>query len=284
MFRIGLMDYHLDEWHAQNYPRMLRQAIAAQGLDMEVAWAWAACDKPGGMPNVRWSEIQGIPLAASPESLAAACDGVMILAPSFPQAHLTYALPAFARGLPVYIDKIFAPSPQAGQEIFDLAATLGAPLFSSSALRFDRALDDYREGAGAHARWCLTCGPNSFSVYAIHQIEMLQTVLGHPGGAPLRVKALGNEGGRTLLFDFGGGRMGQMVQMDALPFQLTVSDGKICRHQAMGDDFFQRLVDAILSFFRTGWAPVPPADTIAALKMLDASKQALERPDEWLRL
>lgn len=47
MFRIGLIDYYLDEWHAQNYPRMLRQEIAAQGLDMEVALAWAECRQAG---------------------------------------------------------------------------------------------------------------------------------------------------------------------------------------------------------------------------------------------
>lgn len=284
MFRIGLIDYYLDEWHAQNYPRMLREEIAAQGLDMEVVLAWGACDKPGGMTNQAWSIAQQVPLAGSLTELCERVDGVMILAPSFPEKHLEYALPAFQRGLPVYMDKIFAPSPGEGQRIFEAARAHDAPLFSSSALRFDKAFDPYRAGEGMKAKWCLTCGPNSFQIYAIHQIEMMQTVMGHPGKSALRVKALGNEGGRTLIFDFGEGRMGQMTQMDTLPFQLAVSDGQACQHHLMGDDFFIRLVRGILKFLQTGIAPVPPEDTIAALEMLAGARKALENPDEWVEL
>ncbi len=284
MFRIGLIDYYLDEWHAQNYPRMLRQEIAAQGLDMEVALAWAECDKPDGMTNQSWSETHDVPLAESLATLCERVDGVMILAPSFPEKHLEYALPAIRKGLPVYVDKIFAPTPEEGQKIFDAAIAQGAPLFSSSALRFDKAFDSYRAAEGMQAKWCLTCGPNSFQIYAIHQIEMLQTVLGHPGKSALRVKAIGNEGGRTLIFDFGNGVVGQMVQMNALPFQLTVSDGQNCRHQMMGDDFFERLVREILKFMRTGESSVPPEDTIAALKMLSAAHRAMKSMDEWILL
>lgn len=284
MFRIGLIDHYLDEWHANNYPQMLRDAIAAQNLEMEVHLAWAECDKPGGMTNAAWSERQGVPLAPSLEALVSACDGVMILAPSFPERHLDYATPALKKGIPVYMDKIFAPSVENGWEIFNLSKACGAPLFSSSALRFDPALDAYREGKGLKANWCLTCGPNNFDIYAIHQMEMLQTVMGHPGGAPLRVKALGNEGGRTLLFDFGNGRVGQMAQMNTLPFQLTVSDGTVCCHDRIGQDFFQNLVRAILCFFQTGTAPVPPEDTLAALAMLSAGRKALGQPDTWVVL
>lgn len=284
MFRIGLIDYYLDEWHAQNYPRMLRDEIAAQGLDMEVALAWAACDKPDGMTNQAWSETHQVPLASSLEELCERVDGVMILAPSFPEKHLEFALPAFKRGLPVYMDKIFAPSPQDGQKIFEAATAYGAPLFSSSALRFDKAFDVYRAGEGMKAKWCFTCGPNSFRIYAIHQIEMMQTVMGHPGKSALRVKAFGNEGGRTLVFDFGEGRMGQMTQMNSLPFQLSVSDGKNCEHQMIGNDFFIRLVRGILKFMQTGEAPVPPEDTIAALKMLSGAQKAMENMDAWIDL
>ena len=87
MFRIGLIDYYLDEWHAQNYPAMLREEIARQGLSMEVKMAYAYCDKEDGMSNEEWSRKQNVPLASSMDELIANCDGVMILAPSFPEKH-----------------------------------------------------------------------------------------------------------------------------------------------------------------------------------------------------
>ena len=139
-------------------------------------------------------------------------------------------------------------------------------------------MDEYRGGEKAKADWTLTCGPNGFEIYAIHQMEMLQTVMGRPK----RVKAVGNDGGRTLIFDHGSGRFGQMAQMTSLPFQITVSDGANCRYRKMGDDFFVRLVRAIIRFFQTGEAPVPPQDTLDALAMLTAGGEAMRKQDTWI--
>lgn len=281
MLRIGFVDHYLDEWHANNYPRFIREAAAQMGLEAQATMAYAECDRPDdkqGMTSREWSEAQGIPLAASLEELSAACDGVMVMAPSFPHRHYDMARPALEMGKPVYVDKIFAPSEEEGGRIFQLAARHGAPLFSSSALRFDASLDAFRGKEDQNIRWCLTCGPNIFKIYAIHQIEMLETVMGRAR----RVKALGNEGGRTLIFDFGGGRMGQMTQMDRLPFQLSVSDGKTNVYQAVGEDFFLRLVRAILAFFTDKKPPVAPANTLNALAMLTAAQKAMARQDEWI--
>ena len=280
MLKIGMVDQYLDEWHATHYPDLFRKEFAAQGLDMEMHLAYGFTDKPGGMTSAEWSRQQQVPLASSLEELTEQCDAVMVMAPSFPENHFKYAAPALKAGKPVYIDKIFAPSEEEGKKIFDLAKAHGAPVFSSSALRFDAAMDGYRAGEGRSARWTLTCGPNSFEIYAIHQFEMLQTVMGRPE----RVKALGNDGGRTLIFDYGEGRFGQTAQMNSLPFQISVSDGQTCRHQMMGGDFFQRLVRAIIRFFQTGEAPVPPQDTLDALAMLTAGARAMEQKDTWVKL
>lgn len=281
MLRIGFVDHYLDEWHANNYPRFIREAAAQMGLEAQVVMAYAECDRPDdkqGMSSREWSQAQGIPLAASLEELTAACDGVMVMAPSFPHRHYDLARPALEAGKPVYVDKIFAPSEEEGKRIFDLAARHGAPIFSSSALRFDAALDAFRGKGDASACWCLTCGPNVFKIYAIHQIEMLETVMGRAQ----RVKALGNEGGRTLIFDFGGGRMGQMTQMSRLPFQLSVSDGRQNVYQAAGTDFFSRLVRAILAFFVDKKPPIAPENTLNALAMLTAAQTAMTRQDVWI--
>ncbi len=278
--RIGLVDEYLDEWHAQNYPRMLPEAAAELGMEIRLEAAYAFRDKPDGMANAEWSRNHRIPLAASLEELTDAVDCVMVLAPSFPQNHYQMASPALNAGKPVYMDKIFAPDEKEGKRLFALAEENGAPLFSSSALRFDAAMDEYRAGKGRGAAWTLTCGPNSFEIYAIHQFEMLQTVMGRPE----RVKATGNEAGRSVLFDYGEGRFGQMTQMNTLPFQICVSDGKECCHRMIGNDFFQRLVRAILRFFETGEAPVKAQDTLDALAMLTAGAEAVRKQDTWIEV
>lgn len=45
MKKIGFIDYFLDQYHAENYPNWIREA---SGGEMEVAYAWAKMDRPGG--------------------------------------------------------------------------------------------------------------------------------------------------------------------------------------------------------------------------------------------
>ena len=45
--KIGFIDYYLDEWHANNYPELIKEL---SGGDMEVAYAYGHIDSPiGGM-------------------------------------------------------------------------------------------------------------------------------------------------------------------------------------------------------------------------------------------
>ena len=62
MMKIGFIDYYLDEWHANNYPQMLREA---SGGEMEVVCAYGMIDHPnGGRTNEQWCADMGIPQAA----------------------------------------------------------------------------------------------------------------------------------------------------------------------------------------------------------------------------
>ena len=44
MKKIGLIDYCLDQYHANNYPNWIKEY---SGGEMEVAYAWAMTDLPG---------------------------------------------------------------------------------------------------------------------------------------------------------------------------------------------------------------------------------------------
>ena len=43
MKRIGFIDYYLDEWHANNYPQLIKEV---SGGELEVTCAYAVIDSP----------------------------------------------------------------------------------------------------------------------------------------------------------------------------------------------------------------------------------------------
>ena len=279
MKRIGFYDYYLDEWHANNYPAMFRKEIAKCGIDMEVSYAFSETDKPGGMSTEDWCKKYKCKNCASIEEFVELCDFMLILAPSYPSEHERMAKLPLASRKPVYIDKIFSPDVETGRRIFEYANIYKTPLFSSSALRFSDELTDYRRGEGMEAIWCATTGPSSFEVYAIHQIEMIQTVM---GGCAKRVKAFENKGGRTVLFDYGNS-MASMLQLDKLRFQITVSDGENCINNPIISPFFENLIKQIIEFFyKPDPSPVSQNDTLSVMAMLHTAKLALDNKDEWL--
>lgn len=56
--KIGFIDYYLDEWHANNYPKWIREA---SGGKVEVAYAYAMIDSPrGGLSTAEWCRRQEI--------------------------------------------------------------------------------------------------------------------------------------------------------------------------------------------------------------------------------
>lgn len=280
MFKIGFYDYYLDEWHANNYPAMFRKEIAKRSIDMEVCYAIADTDKPGGISTKEWCKKYNCINCSSIEEFVDLCDAIIILAPSFPSEHERMAKLPLASGKPVYIDKIFSPDVITGRRIFEYANMNKTPLFSASALRFCDELADYRAGEGMKAIWCATTGPNSFDIYAIHQIEMIQTVM---GGCAQRVKAFGNKGGRTLLFDYGN-RMASMLQLDNLPFQVTISDGEKCINRPINSNFFENLIKHMIDFFINPIPPVAKNDTLSVMAMLHTARSALKEQDNWFNI
>ena len=56
MVKIGFIDYFLDEWHANNYPKWFRAASETLGEEFVVSYAWAELDAPpqGGKTTKEW--------------------------------------------------------------------------------------------------------------------------------------------------------------------------------------------------------------------------------------
>lgn len=284
MKHIGFIDYFLDEWHANNYPQWIRESIEKKGLDYELTYAWADIDKPGGLDSQSWCEKYDMTLTSSLEELVEKSDFIIVLSPDHPEHHERLSELALKSGKPIYIDKTFAPDREAAIRIFDLAGEYDTPMFSSSALRYSDEIMAYRaeNPNQADVDYVATTGSGEFASYSIHQLEMIVALM---GTGVKRIKSLSRGGVNNLIMEYTDGRIANMLQMDNLPFQLSmkVKAGDVF-YYGDASNIFQNLIDVILDFFENPKAPVLREETIEIITLIDCGKKALESYDTWIEL
>ncbi|MBL8994137.1 MAG: hypothetical protein JNM63_12410 [Spirochaetia bacterium] len=156
-------------------------------------------------------------------------------------------------------------------------------MFSSSALRFAGELGEAKAKGleGKTIRSAVTRGQGIFERYAVHQLEMIVSLM---GTGIRRVMSVGPTEVAHLVLDFGEGRRAQLSMIQGLPYQLAVHGGGASYlSNALKGDFFSGLIAAMLSFFKDPHAnPVPKAETLEIIAAVDAGKKALAEPDVWI--
>ncbi len=280
MKKIGFIDHSIDEWHANNYPRMIRESSLKD--QFEIALAWEEVTVPGKKSIDDWCREQNVQKAPDIETVVRECDAIVVLSPDNADRHESLADLPLRSGKPVYIDKPIAPTLAAAKRLFGKARRHGSPMMSCSALRYGSGLEQAlaEKVAGKPVRFASTGGPGVFEVYAIHQIEMLVMALGT--GAS-RVMQCGNRGAHVMLIDYPDGRRGLFNQNPAQPFEISIqygdSEGVAVTKM---DDFFPRFIDAMLRFFDTGQPSAPQAETLEIAALIEIGQKALETPDRWV--
>ena len=107
MKKIGFIDYYLDEWHANNYPKFIKDAV---GDEFVIAYAYGEIDKPDGKTNREWADSFGVELLGSIDEVVEKSDVLIVLSPDNPERHWELCQKPFRSGKRVYVDKTFAPS------------------------------------------------------------------------------------------------------------------------------------------------------------------------------
>lgn len=281
MKKIGFIDYYINEWHADNYPKMI--AESAYAGKFEVALAWEETSVEGRKPIDVWCAEMGIARAESIEQVIEECDCLVVLSPDNPERHEDLSRLPLASGKPVYVDKPFADSSAAARRMVERAGEYKTPLMSSSALRFDSTVVDAKSRIGeSEVHFFSARGPGEFAIYGIHQIEPMVTLA---GVGVKRLMQCGNEQTRLMIVDYGDGRRGVVNLIPNCPFQFEVSygDGGIVVVNEM-QDFFPRFIDAMLEFFDTGESVVPIEQTIEVTTLIEAGSFALNKPDTWVNI
>jgi len=282
MKKIGFVDYHIDEWHANNYPQWIRESSRKD--EFELAYAWQEESQDGLRSLEEWCKDFNATPASSIEQVVEECDGIIVLAPSNPEVHERLADIPLQSGKPVYIDKPFAPDKATAERLFAKAEKHGTPMFSSSALRFGSEIQQAVKETlkDQTVEFAISAGGGtSFEEYSIHQIEMLVMMMGT--GAK-RVMQCGSGRTSQMLIDYCSGRRCAMTLMPGHGFQLSACAEKDTVTINSMTDFFPRMIEEILDFFDTKCSPVVKEDTIEIVSILEAGIKAQVNQDSWIDL
>lgn len=231
----------------------------------------------------------GIEIVDSIPSLLERVD-VVLLESVDGRPHLEQARPVIEAGKPLFIDKPVAGSVKDAVEIFALAEKHGVPCFSSSSLRFAPDVIAYQNPEAAErVTGCTVWGPCSFQppmpdlfFYGVHGVEMLFAVMG-PGCVEVTrthtpttdvVTGVWRDG---RIGTFRGLRSGK-AEFGGIVFEKD----RIVRIERSGG--YQPLLEEIATFFRSGAAPVPAAETIEIFQFMEAADESKRRGGEAVRL
>ena len=278
MKTVGFIDYFLNEWHANEYPAMIKAYNEKNGTDYQVKYAWAEMDIPEGMSTDEWCELHGVIRCNSIKELCAKCDCIFVLAPSNPEKHLEYAKEVFECGKSPYIDKTFAPDFATAKEIYALAEKYGVKFFSSSALRYAEELNAYMGTAKAIST---VGGGSNLDEYIIHQIEMAVKCLGV--GAE-QVRYTKNADQEWVEVAYANGKVAKMMFAPCMPFAVTVADENGSNYLPIESAFFDGLIADMLHFFATGEKSFDGAQTLEVIKIREGAIQAKSKVGVWVKI
>ena len=272
---IGFIDYYLDEWHANNYPRLISAATEGK---MQVNLAYGHIDSPiGGRTTDKWCADLGIKRAESIDQVCEECDCIIVLSPDNCEMHETLCQKPLRTGKRVYVDKTFAPDYATARRIFDIAENSGTPCYSTSALRYASEYQDIRDVSAI-----TSIGPYYFETYAIHQLEPVMMLM---GGTPEKVMYVPGKNAYSLTVGFSDGRTAQINGFYTnAPFLMNlVSEGKN-RLITVQSDYFGAFIKQMTHFFETGEGAVPHEETLNIMAVRGAGVEAIKRPCEWVNI
>lgn len=275
MIKIGFIDYYLDEWHANNYPRMIKELSDGK---YEVAYAYGMIDSPiGGMTNKEWAVQNGVELIDTIEELVEKSDRIIVLSPDNPEMHEELCkIPLKSQKL-VYVDKTFAPDRATAERIFAYADENNTKCYSSSALRFSSELKniDKKEIHKIYSE-----GPGVYEIYSIHQIEPIVSLM---ECRAKQVMFTGESNHPSMIVKFEDGRFAQMYQTYNSPFRLTIdTENDRSDIYTIESDYFGLFLKELIKFFDTGIVPVPHEQTIDVIAVREAGLKAMKKPYEWI--
>ncbi len=265
--RIGLVDYDLNNFHADVYLETLRGALADRGF--VIAGATAVEEEAGR----QWCQKNEVLYFDDVDALDDAVDYYMVLAPSNPGCHLSMCEQVFSKGKMTYVDKTFAPNHALAQQIFELADRHEVAIQTSSALRYTQvqsAVQAFANGDKSPVRnLAVWGGGDSVAEYAIHPLELAVSCL---GADAQELMTLGTADHPQWILRYTDGRLATIDfnPNEHVPYAAALTTDHTT--ELINIDLSQLFVDAaagILDFFLKGMAQIDRKESLLIRQVLD---------------
>jgi predicted dehydrogenase len=276
--RVGLVGVNTS--HATAFARLLNRVGVVEGA--RVTWVWGGELRSGQPDASTLARSFDIPhVASEPTEMLAESDLVLVVDDTGQGAnHVPLARPFVAAGVPTFVDKPMAIDLVEAKGLFELAAEKGTPVTSSSSLRFAAELDAERariEALGPLSS-VVSVGPGEWYYYGVHAVEQLYAVTG-PGVEWVQRFTWPDRDLAVLSYADGGPTaVVQTLRDAAYAFHLTAygKNGLHAVHIKDFDAFYTGQVASAVRMARTGQPPVPPAETLELLAVLQAGVRSAE--------
>lgn len=282
--RIGIIG--LDTSHSEVFTKIINNGgTEMAGYKVVAAYPHGSKDipaalkmKPGIIEAVKG---MGVEIVDSIAELVKKVD-VVLLETIDGRPHFEQALPVMQAGKRMFIDKPMGATLEDVTKLYAAAKKYNAPIFSSSALRYDANVMKVVSGSigkvmGADVYTPAEIEPNHMDMawYGIHGIEMLFTIMG-PGCKT--VTRIHQEGTDFLTGVWDDGRIGSVraIRKGATGIAGTAFGEKGIAPLGPFNSYAP-MITQIISFFETGNPPVSEAETMEIFRFMHAADISRKR-------
>ena len=281
--RIGIIG--LDTSHSQVFTEAINNGGPEMaGYKVVAAYPHGSKDIPSALEMkpkiIEAVKAAGVEIVDSIEELLTKVD-VVLLESNDGRTHYEQALPVLRAGKRMFIDKPVAATLNDAKRIYAAANRFNTPIFTSSALRFDKNVQKVVQGsignvmgADVYTPGTLERGHLDLAWYAIHGVEMLFTVMGEGCTSVSRIYQKSTD---VITGVWKDGRIGTVraIREGASNIAGTAFGEKGIAPLGPFSSY-DPLINQIISFFETGEPPVSQAETIeifSFIKAADVSKE-----------
>jgi predicted dehydrogenase len=277
MIRVGMVAVNTP--HAPTYARLLWDPDAPGAPAEPRARITAIWDEDGDRARAFAREYGVAEVLPRPEDLIGRVDAIMVIEKD-QRKHASQAIPFLRAGIPTFINKPMADDMPDAHAIAAAARETGTPMFSCSALRFDRevlALKARLAETGP-VRVAISVGYRELMYYGVHAAEMLVTALGTgiewvenrtEGGDRDVIHAQYADGKTALIL---------VLRDAARVFELRTYAERATDRAVVLDSsenpMFADETHAFLRMARTGEVPVPMHETLEVMRILCGARES----------
>ncbi|HZK97199.1 MAG TPA: Gfo/Idh/MocA family oxidoreductase [Prolixibacteraceae bacterium] len=292
--RVGIIG--LDTSHSIEYTKILNAPASGEGFNgYKVVAAY-----PQGSLNIKTSverigdftgqmKTMGIEIVGSIDSLLEKVD-VVLLETNDGRRHLEQAIPVLKAGKRMFIDKPMAASLSDAMIIFDEAQKYHIPIFSSSSLRFIKGMDEIKYGAIGNVIGAEAFSPAPIEKthpdlfwYGIHGVEILFTAMGIGCKTVIRIATPDTD---VLVGTWNDGRIGTFRGSRSGVYEFGAQIFGEAENRTLGTNIdkkkshnygFIELIRSVGEYFKTGFVPVKPEETLEILAFMEAADESKKR-------